>query len=105
MNVIQHDLKVVLHPEEKRFTAEDSITLPEALLPEFRLQLHKGLSASSPTQGVIMSAEADPGPAKSYRVRLPRGVKTSFSSTAEASINLSNRSERSRPAVSARRRE
>lgn len=78
-NVVRHDLKVVLYPQERRFSAEDMIILPEHLLPKFRFFLHKGLEPSSATPGVIMVKD-EPGQGdgffESYVVKLPAGMKT-----------------------------
>jgi acetylornithine deacetylase/succinyl-diaminopimelate desuccinylase-like protein len=45
---VRHELKVVLYPDERRFTAEDRITLPEGLQDEVVVRLHSGLGPSSP---------------------------------------------------------
>ncbi len=77
--IIHHDLKVVLYPKEHRFSAEDTITVPGNLLPEIYVQLHKGLHPSSPTHGVTVANETKERqnvPFKSFRVKLPQGVKT-----------------------------
>ena len=44
---IHHDLRVVIYPQEHRFTAEDTVTIPDHILPEFRFFLHKGLNPVS----------------------------------------------------------
>ena len=77
--IIRHDLKVVLYPKEQRFTAEDSVTMPERFLPTFQFLLHKGLHPSSPTPGVSIVYETDTQgtvPLESFRVKLPTGLNT-----------------------------
>ena len=77
--IIRHDLKVVLYPKERRFTAEDSVNVPERFLPTFQFLLHKGLQPSSPTPGVSIVYETDKSgavPLESFRVKLPPGVST-----------------------------
>jgi hypothetical protein len=75
--LIHHDLKVVLYPKDHRFSAEDTVRVPEHLLPEFRFYLHKGLNPSSLTQGSSIVAETEErhdNIFESYRVKLPSGV-------------------------------
>ena len=77
--IIRHDLKVVLYPKERRFTAEDSVNVPERFLPTFQFLLHKGLQPSSTTPGVSIVYETDKLgtiPLESFRVKLPPGVST-----------------------------
>jgi aminopeptidase N len=76
---IHHELKVVLYPEERRFTAEDLITVPEDSPVTFSFFLHGGLSPSSPTPGVIIVPEkvtTGEIPIESFRVELPPELKT-----------------------------
>src|SRR3972149_6872715 len=54
---IHHEMKIVLYPEEQRFVAEDSITVPEYSLPDLSFFLHEGLSPLSPTPGVSINSE------------------------------------------------
>lgn len=77
--IIHHELRVVLYPEERRFTAEDLITMPEDCPREFSFFLHDGLSPSSPTSGVIIILEkVIPGelPIGLFKVQLPPKLKT-----------------------------
>lgn len=77
--VIKHDLKVVLHPEEQGLAVEDTLTLPEGLLPEFRFMLHRGLAPVSATPGVEIVLEGTGNaevPFEIYKARLPRGSNT-----------------------------
>jgi hypothetical protein len=76
---IHHELKIVIYPEEQRFTAEDSITISESSPREFSFLLHDGLSPSSPTSGVIVVPEkviTGEIPVGSFRVTLPPKLKT-----------------------------
>jgi aminopeptidase N len=76
---IHHELKVALYPEERRFTAEDLITLPEKFAREINFFLHAGLNPSSPTLGVmIVPGKATGGeiPIESFKVKLPPESET-----------------------------
>lgn len=76
---IYHELRVVLYPDEKRFTAEDSITVPKDFPRTFSFFLHAGLSLSSPTPGVIVIHEkvrTGRIPIASFKVQLPPEMKT-----------------------------
>ena len=76
---IRHDLKVDIHPDENRFTAEDIITLPENYPPAFRFRLHRGLNPSSPTKDVAVTKDAGDvlnAVCDSFSITLPAGVKT-----------------------------
>ena len=55
--IIHHDIKVVIYPKEHTFAAEDTVTVPERLLPGLRFYLHKGLDPSSPAKGVNIVRE------------------------------------------------
>ena len=77
--IIHHDIKVVLHPKEHTFVVEDTVTIPDRMLPQLRFFLHKGIDPSSPAKGVKIVK--DPGFGKdlifdSYEVELPQGVNT-----------------------------
>jgi aminopeptidase N len=77
--IIHHELRVVLYPEEQRFTAEDSITMPEDSPREVIFFLHDGLNPSSPTPGVIIVLEkvtTGEIPVESFKVQLPSELKT-----------------------------
>jgi hypothetical protein len=74
VELVRHDLRIVLHPEEHRFTAQDIVTVPEDLLPELQFLLHQGLEPSSPTPGVRIVMESDRSgsvPLETFKVRLP----------------------------------
>jgi hypothetical protein len=76
---ILHDLRVVLYPEEQRFTVKDRITVPVALLPQTKFVLHKGLDPTSPTPGVNLLRETESFkgiPLESFRVIFPDDQKT-----------------------------
>jgi aminopeptidase N len=76
---IHHELKVVLYPEERRFVAEDSITVSEDSPRTFSFFLHGGLNPSSPTPGVIIVPEkvtTGEFPVESFKVQLPPELKT-----------------------------
>ncbi|MEE8430798.1 MAG: M1 family aminopeptidase [Candidatus Desulfatibia sp.] len=76
---VRHDLKVVLYPKEQRFTAEDTITIPEKLFPDLQFLLHSGLQPSSPTAGVQIIRDAERSeavPLESFKVNLPPGRNT-----------------------------
>jgi len=76
---IHHDLRVVIYPQEHRFTAEDTVTIPDHILPEFRFFLHKGLNPVSRSKGVRITKVTGKLPyetLESYKVRLARGMKT-----------------------------
>ncbi len=76
---VHHDIAVALHPSEHRFVAEDSVTVPDNFPGEFGFLLHKGLNPESRSENVSIVKEAT-APAnpnlESYRVRLPRGMRT-----------------------------
>lgn len=71
----RHDLEVILYPSEHRFSAKDTITVPDSSRREFHFLLHRGLRPASLTPGVIISREKDDGQNlfESYRARLPEG--------------------------------
>ncbi len=76
---VQHDLRVVIDPEDSRFVASDVVTLPEALLPKPKFLLHKGLDPLSTTPGVRIVRETEQSgtvPVESFSVILPPGEKT-----------------------------
>ncbi len=73
---VHHELRIVIYPEEARFTAKDSVTVTEALVPESQFLLHKGLEPISTTPGVSIVRETErPGtvPLESFKVKLPHG--------------------------------
>lgn len=76
---IHHDLKVVIQPQEHRFTAVDRIVVPDNLLPEFRFFMHKGLNPSSPTEGVEILKDTGENRnviSEGFKAVLPSGVNT-----------------------------
>ena len=77
--IVHHDLRVVIYPQEHRFTAEDTVTIPDHILSEFRFLLHKGLDPVSRSKGVRITKEKGKLPhetLESYKVSLARGMKT-----------------------------
>jgi aminopeptidase N len=74
-----HDLKITLHPDRHSFDAEDRITVPDSRGSDVDFVLHRGLEPKSSTPDVSLirqpSGPGD-GPVESYRVSLPRGVRT-----------------------------
>lgn len=91
-DLVHHELKVTLFPQEKRFAAEDKVTVPESILPEFTFALHAGLNPVVHTAGVRMiniNGETHSGYTESFRVRLPNGMKSfvlSYGGTIDHSI-------------------
>jgi hypothetical protein len=76
---VHHDLKVTLYPQENRFTAIDTVTIPEDLQANLRFSLHAGLKPSSPTSGVrivSVSKNAHTTYLESFRATLPPGLST-----------------------------
>jgi aminopeptidase N len=76
---VHHDIKVVLSPAEHSLTAEDTITVPDHLLPEFHFFLHKGMNPISQTNGASVvkeNSEKHDIIYESYRVKLPQGANT-----------------------------
>ncbi len=78
-SIIHHDLKVVLFPNEHRFTAEETITLPEDFPSVFHFSLHSGLDPISTTPDVIISRGASKKEYTSvdfFTVKTLHGIKT-----------------------------
>ncbi len=78
-SLINHELKVFLDPEGRRFTAEDTITVPESRPRVLHFSLHKGLEPVSLTPNVTAVRESggqQEVPIESYRVTLPEGTRT-----------------------------
>ena len=78
-SLINHELKVFLDPEGRRFTAEDTITVPEGRPRVLHFSLHKGLKPVSITPNVTAVRESggqQEVPIESYRVTLPAGTVT-----------------------------
>ncbi len=76
---VHHDLKVALHPEERRLDGRDTITLPNDFPKEIEFLLHAGLKPMSPTPGVrIVKGSEDPGPAslEAFKAVLPPAVNS-----------------------------
>jgi hypothetical protein len=57
---VSHDLRVVLVPAEHRFSARDTITVPDSFQQEFHFLLHRGLELTSTTHGVTISRKRVP---------------------------------------------
>ncbi|HET6513659.1 MAG TPA: PDZ domain-containing protein [Thermodesulfovibrionales bacterium] len=77
-NVVHHDIKITIHPQEHRLIAEDLITLPDGYQAEVHFTLHSGLDPSSLTPGVSIVREGERSghvPVESYRARLPQGQR------------------------------
>src|SRR5208337_450421 len=84
--VVHHNLKIELYPDSRRFSAEDTITLPDQ--PHngpgrvISFALHRGLFPSIRTPEVHISAQSseapEPGlpPLEFYRIALPAGLHT-----------------------------
>ncbi len=80
--VVHHDLKITLYPDSRRFTAEDTITLPGGADREVSFELHQGLAPSIRTPEVHISAQSSEASQSGllhpefYRVALPAGLNT-----------------------------
>ena len=84
--VVHHNLKIILYPDSRRFTAEDTITLPDRhnnrSNGEISFELHQGLAPSIKTPDVHISAQSsetpNPGlpPLELFKVALPAGLHT-----------------------------
>jgi hypothetical protein len=71
--LIHHDLKVTLHPEERRLTATDTVTLPKDSPKEIEFLLHSGLKPTSSTPGVKIVKERNTSgavPREIFKVKL-----------------------------------
>ena len=78
-SLINHELRVFLDPEGRRFTAEDTITVPESWQRTLHFSLHKGLkpvSLSPNVTAVRESGRRQGVPIESYRVSLPASTRT-----------------------------
>src|ERR1035437_7513435 len=77
---IHHALKAQLTPSAHRIDAEDTITLPDTLQAPLGFSLHDGLSPTSPTNGVTISAVSssqDEGiTITRYELKLAQGIQT-----------------------------
>jgi aminopeptidase N len=88
-DIVRHDLEVTVSPDEHRYSAKDSITVPDGPRREFHFLLHQGLKPESITPGVIVNRELNiPGNRifDSFRVILPAGQRT-FTLVYEGSIH------------------
>ncbi len=77
--LVQHDIKVTLYPEEHRLSVEDRVTVPEDMLNDLKFLLHGGMKPTTTTPGVRIIQESKsegPVPMESFRVILPSGMKT-----------------------------
>lgn len=77
-SVIHHEIHVILFPEERRLSAEDTLTIPDNFPREFRFTIHKGLNPVVRSEGVQMTREGSEPPfddLESYSVRLPPPLK------------------------------
>ena len=85
-DVIHHDIKITLYPDSRRFSAEDTITLPDRTHNgpnmEISFELHQGLGPSIQTPEAHMSAQSSETsesglpPLELYRIALPAGLRT-----------------------------
>ncbi|HUK55226.1 MAG TPA: M1 family aminopeptidase [Nitrospiria bacterium] len=90
--LVRHELKVVLQPEENRLQVEDRIQVPESFFigpgRTLRFSLRGGLQPVSPTAGVRLSRESNPkrpkkqptpddaqASAERYTITLPPGLQ------------------------------
>jgi hypothetical protein len=76
---VHHDITITLYPEEGRFEAEDSVSLPNGSGTEQGFLLHEGLEPAVLTKGVGLSYESQVHgdvPLGFYKVRLPEGKRT-----------------------------
>lgn len=76
---VHHDLNVTLHPRENRFTAIDTVTIPEDLRTNLLFSLHAGLKPSSPTPDVRIVSESKKAQTtylESFRAILPPDLST-----------------------------
>ncbi|RJQ80628.1 MAG: M1 family peptidase [Desulfobacteraceae bacterium] len=71
--VIHHDLQVELYPQEHRFSAQDTLTLPPDRPDTVMFRLHEGLAPRLHAPGMKIARLAPEGPYGSYRVSLPPG--------------------------------
>src|SRR4030067_932013 len=77
--IIHHDLKVLLYPNEHRFSAEDTITIPEHFPSVFHFSLHSNLNPVSTTPDVIISkgvAKKDNASVDFFTVKTLHDIKT-----------------------------
>ncbi len=87
--MIAHDLSISIDPDGHRLSAEDTITLPDGMLPELRFALHRGLNPKSLTPGVQLFREAEETKDllyETYQVTLPQHAN-SFSLRYEGTID------------------
>lgn len=78
-SLVKHELKVVFHPDEHRFTAEDTISVPQGSRRTLHFSVHKGLAPASRTPEVTVVRESEKQgsvPVEYYRVSLPAEVRT-----------------------------
>lgn len=77
--VVRHDLKIRLYPDERRFTAEDSITLSGPAHREIQLLMHRGLNPSTSTRGVRLTrrnTREGNVALEAVNIKLPAGATT-----------------------------
>ena len=78
-STVHHDLKVVLYPNEHRFTVEDTITIPKHFPSDFHFFLHAGLNPVSTTSDVkIISkiTKKEDASVDFFTIKLPHSTKT-----------------------------
>jgi aminopeptidase N len=74
IDTIHHDLEVALDPQNNRFDAQMTMTLPPDRPDTLVFALHPGLNPRSATPGVHLERLAADGRAERFGVRLPPGL-------------------------------
>ena len=85
---VHHDLKVTLAPNERRFSAIDTITLPKNSSPEITFLLHSGLRPRPASPSVRIRKRGQQNGAvqlEAFNVIIPSGLRT-FTIEYEGSI-------------------
>ncbi len=78
-SLIHHEIHVVISPEERRFSADDTLTVPDHFPRELRFTMHRGLNPVARSKGVSIRRDDALLPyegLESYRVGLPHDVKS-----------------------------
>ncbi|MBI5042891.1 MAG: peptidase M28, partial [Nitrospirae bacterium] len=77
--IIHHEMKVVISPKEHRFSAEDTITIPEHFPSDFHFLLHSGLnpvSTASDVKIISKITKKEDASVEFFTIKLPYGIKT-----------------------------
>jgi hypothetical protein len=69
----QHQLRIVLHPEQHSLSAEDRITLPPGSPRTFDFSIHRDINPASPDAEIKAAGEMQENWLQRYRVTLPPG--------------------------------